>query len=104
MTNNKENFAVIETDGRQYKVKPGINITVHRLSQSPQEKISFDKVLLASINSDPTKVSVTGEIVSHYRGDKVRIIKFKRRKHHLKRRGFKSSLTSVKILSINSIG
>jgi large subunit ribosomal protein L21 len=106
MINNKDNreFAVIETDGRQFKVKPGISIILHRITQSPKEAIIFNKVLVSSLDINPANLVVTGEVVGHCRGDKIRIIKFKRRKHHLKRRGFKSSLTEVKITSITKIG
>jgi large subunit ribosomal protein L21 len=65
-------------------------------------------VLLVS-NGDDVKVGapvvegakVTAEVVAHGRGDKVTILKFRRRKHHMKRAGHRQWFTEVKITGIN---
>jgi large subunit ribosomal protein L21 len=45
---------------------------------------------------------VSAEVVSHGRGDKVKIIKFRRRKHHMKRQGHRQWYTEVKITGISA--
>ena len=45
---------------------------------------------------------MTAEINSHGRGDKIRIIKFKRRKHHMKRMGHRQWYTEIKITGISA--
>lgn len=96
-------FAVIETGGKQYKVKAGQKIKVETLAGNVGDKVQFDKVLLSAGDDvllgapyleDKT---VGATIVSHGRHDKVQIIKFRRRKHHMKRMGHRQNYTEVLI-------
>ncbi len=72
------------------------------------ETIEFDEVLLVADGDDVnigapfiSGAKVSAEIVSHGRGDKVTIIKFRRRKHHMKRQGHRQWFTEVKITGIS---
>lgn len=101
-------FAVIETGGKQYKVMPGQRLRVETLNAEVGEKFNFDKVLLIS-NGENAEIGapylsgkkVEAEIIAHGRGEKVRIIKFRRRKHHMKQMGHRQNYTEVKISAIN---
>ncbi len=98
----QETFAVIATSGRQYKIKPNTIIAINRINMPVGSELNFNDVLLACIDGvTKDKVIVQGIVLEHFRGEKIRIIKFKRRKHHLKRLGFRADLTSVKITKIN---
>ncbi|MFP3355099.1 50S ribosomal protein L21, partial [Pseudoalteromonas sp. SIMBA_153] len=73
------------------------------------ETIEFDEVLLVADGDDVnigapfiSGAKVSAEIVSHGRGDKVTIIKFRRRKHHMKRQGHRQWFTEVKITGISA--
>ncbi|NVK75309.1 MAG: 50S ribosomal protein L21, partial [Oceanospirillaceae bacterium] len=87
-------FAVIKTGGKQYRVEEGQTLKVEKLAVEEGGAIQFDDVLLVS-NGDDVKVGapvvegakVTAEVVAHGRGDKVKILKFRRRKHSMKRMG-----------------
>lgn len=102
-------FAVIETGGKQYKVKPGQRLRVETLVGEAGEAISFDKVLL--IAADENNISVgapylDGKVVSatiaeHGRHKKVKIIKFRRRKHSMKQQGHRQNYTEVVIGAID---
>ena len=80
-----------------------------RMGRNPAtgEAINLDRILLVA-NGDDVKIGlpvvegakVTAEVVSHGRRDKVRIIKFRRRKHHMKRQGHRQWFTEVKITGI----
>ncbi|CAI8203505.1 MAG: 50S ribosomal protein L21 [Marinobacterium sp. xm-d-530] len=101
-------FAVIVSGGKQYRVQEGQTLKVEKLAVEAGSSVDFDRVLLVS-NGDDVKVGapvvegakVSAEVVSHGRGDKVKIIKFRRRKHHMKRQGHRQWFTEVKITGIN---
>ncbi|TBR40802.1 50S ribosomal protein L21 [Marinomonas agarivorans] len=100
-------FAVIKTGGKQYRVQEGQTLKVEKLAVDEGKKVNFDEVLLVS-SGDDVKVGapfvkgakVTAEVVSHGRGDKVKILKFRRRKHSMKRMGHRQWFTEVKVTAI----
>ena len=101
-------YAVIETSGRQYKVSEGDTITVDSLSDEVGAKISLDKVLMTA--GDEVKVgkpyvdgaSVDAEVTAHRRGPKLIIFKLRRRQNSRRKRGFRSTLTTLRIAKINA--
>lgn len=100
-------FAVIEAGGKQHKVKEGEILKLEKIEKGIGESVDFDKVLMV-INNDKTEIgtpyldgkTVTAEVLEQGRHKKVKIIKFKRRKHHMKRQGHRQYFTSVKITKI----
>jgi large subunit ribosomal protein L21 len=100
-------YAVIETGGRQYRVEPGQQIKLGKLLTEEGQSFDFDKVLLVS-SEDNLQVGaplvsgakVTASVMSHGRDKKIKILKFRRRKHHMKRMGHRQDHTIVKILTI----
>ena len=99
-------YAVLVTGGKQYRVAQGETLRVEKLEAEAGSEIKFDNVLLLG-DSDGIKVgdalngaSVTAKIVGHGRADKVRIIKFRRRKHHMKRQGHRQHYTEIEITGI----
>lgn len=102
-------FAVIETGGKQYKVKPGQRLKVETLPGEAGDSIAFDKVLLIASGDDNVSFgapylegkTVSAKIVEHGRHKKIKIIKFRRRKHHMKRMGHRQNYTEVVIDAID---
>ena len=100
-------YAVIVSGGKQHRVKEGETLKLEKLEVETGGSVEFDRVLLVA-NGDDVKVGapvvegakVTAEVVSHGRHDKVNIIKFRRRKHHMKRQGHCQWFTEVKITGI----
>jgi len=100
-------YAIMETGGKQYRVKPGNIIRVEKLPGTKDDEVLFDKVLFVS---DKEKielghpfiknVKVRGKILNQGRGKKVVVFKFKRRKRYHKKRGHRQYLTTVKIENI----
>jgi large subunit ribosomal protein L21 len=100
-------YAVIKTGGKQYRVKAGDVLKIEQLETEVGANIEFDQVLLFS---DGTKVTcgrpfvknkaVQAEVLSQGRHKKIKIIKFRRRKHHLKQMGHRQNYTEVKIITI----
>lgn len=102
-------YAVIESGGKQHRVVEGETLRLEKLEVATGETINFDKILMVA-DGDDIKVgapyvdggSVSAEVVSHGRGDKVRIIKFRRRKHYRKQQGHRQWFTEVKITGIKA--
>ena len=100
-------YAVIKTGGKQYRVTAGETLKVETLPAEVGGKIEFDQVLMV-VDGDKIEVGkpilegrkVSAEVVSHGRHKKIRIIKFRRRKHHMKRQGHRQNYTEIKITAI----
>ncbi len=100
-------YAVIKTGGKQYRVEEGQVIRVETLRAETGETVDFSEVLMVS-NGDDIKIGapvvegakVSGTVLEHGRHKKIEIIKFKRRKHHMKRQGHRQNYTAVRIESI----
>jgi len=102
-------YAVIQTGGKQYRVSQGETLKVEKLSAEEGAVIELDKVLMVG-EGDEVKIGtpyvdgggVTAKVRAHGRGDKVKIIKFRRRKHHMKRQGHRQWYTELEITGINA--
>ena len=102
-------YAVIQTGGKQYRVSEGTILKVEKLPADEGASIEIDKVLMVA-DGDDVKVGapyveggkVTATVRSHGRGKKVQIIKFKRRKHHLKRQGHRQAYTELEVTGISA--
>lgn len=100
-------YAVFESGGKQHRVKKGDVIQLEKIEVEPGQSLDFDKVLLVG-EGESVKVGapfvagskVVAEVVEHGRGKKIRIIKFRRRKHHRKQMGHRQWYTAVKITDI----
>ena len=97
-------YAVIQTGGKQYRVKSGEQVKVELLPEAVGAAVSFDKVLMLG-EGDSVRVgtplvagaTVKATVVAQGRGEKVRIFKMRRRKHYAKTQGHRQSYTEVRI-------
>ena len=102
-------YAVIETGGKQYRVEQGQRIKVEKLNADEGAKVNLDKVLMVADGED-IKVGapyldggkVTATVASHGRGKKIRIIKFRRRKHSRSTQGHRQAYTELEITGIKA--
>lgn len=102
-------YAVIHTGGKQYRVKPGELLKVETLAAEAGQEIQFDKVLLVQAD-DGIKVGtpyleggkVTATVTAHGRHPKIKIVKFRRRKHYMRQAGHRQNFTEVKITGITA--
>ena len=101
-------YAVIKTGGKQYRVMQGETLRVEKLEADVGAAVTFDQVLLLGEGEGITVgtplvagASVVATVKSQGRADKVRIIKFRRRKHHMKQQGHRQYYTEVEITSIS---
>lgn len=100
-------YAVIATGGKQYKVAPGDVLKVEKLPAAVGEFVHFP-VLMAASEEAPIRVGlphlsdvrVKAEVLSQGRAEKIKIVKFRHRKHHRKQMGHRQHYTAVKITDI----
>lgn len=102
-------YAVIVSGGKQHRVQEGEILRLEKLEIATGDTVEFDQVLMVANGSDVTLGAplvsgaiVKAEVVAHGRAKKINIIKFRRRKHHMKRQGHRQWFTDVKITGINA--
>lgn len=106
-------YAVIETGGKQYRVQPGDIIEVEKLEGDVGGAMKFENVLFAAKATDENTqiwlgrpylkgAVVTGEVVGQGRGEKILIIKMKRRKQYRRTQGHRQFLTQVLVLGLSN--
>ena len=97
-------YAVIKTGGKQYKVQEGDTIRVEKLEGKEGDKIKLDTVLMLTDGDKVTVgtpvvkgASVSATVKAQGRGEKIIIIKFKRRKQYRKQMGHRQAYTELAI-------
>ncbi|MFO8155885.1 MAG: 50S ribosomal protein L21 [Pseudomonadota bacterium] len=102
-------YAVIKTGGKQYKVAEGDKLRIEQLPVEEGGTVEFDDVLMVA-DGDDIKVGqprldggkVTAKVLSQGRGDKVKVVKFRRRKHSRTQMGHRQNYTEVTITGIQA--
>ncbi|MCC5795752.1 MAG: 50S ribosomal protein L21 [Methylophaga sp.] len=102
-------YAIVATGGKQYRVKEGEKLRIEKLSAEAGDTVELDKVLMVG-EGDDIKVGtpylegakVTAKVAANGRADKVKIIKFRRRKHHRKQMGHRQAFTEIEITGITA--
>jgi large subunit ribosomal protein L21 len=101
-------YAIIRTGGKQYRVSEGETIYVERLATPLGEKVTLGEVLLVGSDKGTQvgaplldKASVAATVVDQGRDHKIRVFKFKKRKHYRRTRGHRQEYTALRIDSIS---
>ncbi|BBF87090.1 50S ribosomal protein L21 [Aquitalea magnusonii] len=101
-------YAVIKTGGKQYKVAIGEKLKVEQIPADVDSQIVLEEVLMVADGEQVVVgaplvagATVTATVVSHGRGDKVRIFKMRRRKHYQKHQGHRQNFTEIRIDAIS---
>ena len=97
-------YAVIKSGGKQYRVESGAQVRIESLVADVGSTVAFEEVLLVG-TGESVKVGVPlvsgakvkATVMSHGRGDKVKIFKMRRRKHYQKNQGHRQNYTEVRI-------
>ncbi len=100
-------FAVIETGGKQYKVKEGDVIFVEKLDAAEGETVTFDKVLALSTGEklevgtpNVSGATVTASVLKNGKGKKIYVLRYKAKKNSKKKQGHRQPYTKLQIQSI----
>ena len=102
-------YAVFQSGGKQHRVSEGQVVRLEKLELATGATVEFDSVLMV-VNGEDVKIGapvVTGakvvaEVVAQGRGEKVKIVKFRSRKHSRKQQGHRQWFTEVKITGIQA--
>jgi large subunit ribosomal protein L21 len=102
-------YAVFKTGGKQYRASTGDILKVEKIDAEKGATVELDQVLMVGEGED-VKIGapfveggkVTARVVDHGRNDKIKIIKFKRRKHHRKQMGHRQYFTQIEITGIDA--
>jgi large subunit ribosomal protein L21 len=102
-------YAVIATGGKQYRVETGGVLRVEKLSAEPGATVEFNDVLLIA-DGDSVRIGaplltggkVLATVEKHAKGDKVSIVKFRRRKHYLRQKTHRQQYTQVRVTDISA--
>jgi large subunit ribosomal protein L21 len=102
-------YAVVVTGGKQYRVIQGETLRVEKLEAEVDSTIELNQVLMVGAGETVTVGAptiagaiVTAKILSHGRADKIRIVKFRRRKHFRKETGHRQYFTEIEITGISA--
>ncbi|WMC18815.1 MAG: 50S ribosomal protein L21 [Enterobacteriaceae bacterium PSpicST2] len=100
-------YAIIINGGKQYKIIENKVLRFEKIKNKIGEKIKFEKIILFVKNKrikigNPfiKNIIIEAEIINHGKDKKKKIIKFRRRKHQLKRKGHRQNYTEIKIIKI----
>ena len=102
-------YAIVSINGTQTRVTPDEVVVVPRVTGEPGATVTFDQVLMVA-DGDRIKVgqpyvqgaSLKAEVVEHFRGPKVRIFKFKRRREYRRRKGHRDERTRLRVTAITA--
>jgi len=100
-------YAVVKTGGKQYLVKENDVVNVDRIDAKEKNKVELETLLRfdnegkeVEIGSAVLEKKVQGEVVSHLKGDKIRVARFKAKVRYRRVRGFRPQLTTLKIIKV----
>ena len=101
-------YAIVETGGKQYRVKPGDTVAVERLSGEPGETLDLARVLMIAGSGDSPRVGTPGvdgavvraEVLEHFRGEKIVVFRYKSKVRYRRKTGHRQSLTRLRITDI----
>lgn len=104
-------YAVFSTGGKQYRATTGDVLKIEKIEAKKGATVELEEVLMVGEGEDIVVGTpyveggvVTAKVLEHGRGEKIRIIKFKRRKHHMKRMGHRQYFTTIEITGVKASG
>lgn len=100
-------FAVVQSGGKQYIVKRDDELIVDHLSTEENKTVAFDTLALfdsekktLQLGKPFLKNRTEAKVLTHLRGKKIRVARFKAKVRYRKLKGFRPALSKVKILTI----
>jgi len=98
-------YAIVKTGGKQYRVEPGQRLLVERLAAKEGDVVSLQPLMYRSDDvvfggGDLEKVTVSARVLSHERGEKLRVFKFKPKRGYRRRTGHRQDLTRIEVTEI----
>ena len=100
-------YAIVQIGGNQYKVSPGETISVDRRPEKVGDSVNFPALLVADeanvlVGLEAAKINIVSTIVSHSKGKKIDVLRFKAKVRYHRRKGFRAGITTLKIEAIGN--
>jgi large subunit ribosomal protein L21 len=102
-------YAIVRTGGKQYRVEKGDVLRVEKLDAAVGTKVTLEDVLFLGGEGEPRVgsprlegVSVAATVVEQDRDAKIRVFKYKKRKHYRRTRGHRQSFTALRIDAVQA--
>ena len=102
-------YAIVKTGGKQLKVEKGTEAVVEKLDSEVGDQVKLDVLFVSDgkevvVGSDAmASATVTVEVVEHFKGEKVTVFKFKRRKGYKRLKGHRQLQTRIKVTDIEMV-
>lgn len=99
-------YAIVKTGGKQYKVAAGDKLNIEKLDAEVGAQVELEAICVvdgANVVADPAeaaKTKVVATVIEQFKGEKVKVFKFKKRKNYKKLQGHRQKLTRVQIETI----
>ncbi len=100
-------YAIVKTGGKQYRVSAGEKLQVEKLQAEVGAEVVFDQILMVVDGENVSMgkplvagASVKAKVLSHNRGEKIKIFKMRRRKHFRKTLGHRQDYTQIEISAV----
>ena len=101
-------YAIIAAGGKQFRVQEGNKLVVDRMDVEAGQEVTFDRVIM--IGGESTKIgaplvegaSVVAKVIEHFRGEKIRVFKKRRRKGSMRTQGHRQDYTALTVTAVNA--
>ena len=99
-------YAIVKTGGKQYKVAPGDKLNIEKLDVEPGDKVELEAICVVDgdkVVADPAKAAATkvvATVLEQFKGEKVLVFKFKKRKRYHRANGHRQNLTKIQIVEL----
>lgn len=101
-------YAIVEVAGKQYKVEKDMTLNVDRLAKNDGDDIVLEKVLMCVdgekvLVGEPYlgNVKISAKVIGVVKGQKVRGVKFKKRKNYTRTLGHRTEFSQLKISDVS---
>jgi large subunit ribosomal protein L21 len=100
-------YAIVKTGGKQYRVERGQRLLVERLPAAEGADVALEPIMYRSDEAvfdrdGLARVKVTARVLSHERGEKLRVFKFKPKRGYKRRTGHRQELTRIEVTDISA--
>jgi large subunit ribosomal protein L21 len=102
-------YAVVNTGGKQYKVRKGETLRIEKIPGEVGSPVTFDRILMVADGESirvgqPVleNVRVQAQIVEQDKARKILVFKYKRRKRYRRKQGHRQPYTAIRIDGIEA--
>ncbi len=98
-------YAVIKTGGKQYRVEPGMKLRIEKIEADKGSTVEFEPIMVRKDDGSLEfyKGKVVAEVLSHGKGKKVTVFKYRPKKNYKRWKGHRQLYTEILIKDIKEV-